>query len=282
MNDSDTLQRFLFDDGDVRGELVHMASSLQEALSKHDYPVAIGRLLGESLAATVLLSATLKMQGRVALQARGNGSVSLLMAECTDQRGVRGIVHGDAQDDSQRLRGLLGEGQLSIILEPENGQRYQGIVPLESARLSDCLEDYFTRSEQLETFILLACDGQHAAGLMLQKMPGRAGDSDLWERLTQLAATTSEEELLTLAPDELLHRLFHEENLQRYPAQPVTFYCHCSRERTEDALHTLGAEECYELLATQESIDVDCQFCHEHYRFVQKDLERLFGPPRRH
>lgn len=282
MNDSDTLQRFLFDDGDVRGELVHMASSLQEALGKHDYPAAIARVLGESLAATVLLSATLKMNGRVALQARGNGPVSLLMAECTDQRAVRGIAHGQSEDDSQGLQALLGEGQLGIILEPENGQRYQGIVPLEAEDLSGCLKDYFTRSEQLETFIMLACDGEHAAGLMLQKMPGRAEDNDLWERLTHLAATTREEELLNLAPDDLLHRLFHEENLQRYPTQPVAFYCHCSRERTEDALHTLGAEECYELLATKDSIEVDCQFCNQHYRFVQEDLERLFGPPRRH
>ncbi|TVP54262.1 MAG: Hsp33 family molecular chaperone HslO [Halomonadaceae bacterium] len=282
MNDSDTLQRFLFDSGDVRGELVQLDSALQEALDKHDYPPALAALLGESLAATVLLSATLKMNGRVALQARGTGSVSLLVAECNDQRGVRGIIHGSADNDQQQLGELLGQGQLTIILEPENGQRYQGIVPLESPNLSGCLQDYFTRSEQLSTFILLACNGQQAAGLMLQKMPGSTRDSDLWERVTQLAATTSQQELLTLAPDELLHRLFHEEQLQRYPTQPVAFYCHCSRERTENALHTMGAQECYEMLAKESTIAVNCQFCNQHYRFDQSDLERLFGPPERH
>lgn len=282
MNDSDTLQRFLFDHGDVRGELVHMQSTLQEALNKHDYSPALAALLGESLAASVLLSATLKMNGRVALQARGAGSVSLLVAECNDQRGVRGIIHGSAGADQQQLGELLGQGQLTIVLEPENGQRYQGIVPLESPDLSGCLQDYFSRSEQLSTFIILACDGRQAAGLMLQKMPGNARDSDLWERVTQLAGTTTDQELLTLSPDELLHRLFHEEQLQRYPVQPVAFYCHCSRERTEEALHTMGAAECYELLSEKTTIDVNCQFCNQHYRFEQSDLERLFGPPERH
>ena len=282
MNQPDTLQRFLFDEGDVRGELVRLDDSLREALSKSDYPDTVARLLGESLAASVLLSATLKMNGRVALQARGQGPITLLMAECTDQGGIRGIVHADGDVAGDRINDALGQGQLAITLEPEGGQRYQGVVPLEADTLSGCLQDYFERSEQLETFILLACDGHRAAGLMLQKLPGQDGDPDLWDRVTQLAATTQDNELLDLDPGELLHRLFHEETLSRYPEQDVRFYCHCSRERTENALRTMGAKECYELLAEKGQIDVNCQFCHAHYGFGQADLEQLFGPPQRH
>jgi len=284
MNEADTLQRFMFDEGDVRGELVLMEDALHEALSKHAYSPAIAALLGESLAATVLLSATLKMDGRVTLQARGEGPVTMLVAECSHQQGVRGIVHGESNVDAdhQDIAGMLGQGQLAITLDPDAGQRYQGIVPLESADLATCLKDYFTRSEQLETFILLACDGQRAGGLMLQKMPGNAEDDDLWQRVTQLASTTRPEELLTVDPQELLHRLFHEETVSRYPSQPVTFYCHCSRERTEDALRTMGAAECYDLLSEQDVIKVDCQFCHEKYHFHQDDLDQLFGPRNLH
>jgi|AntDeeMinimDraft_4_1070355.scaffolds.fasta_scaffold00041_41 molecular chaperone Hsp33 len=281
---SDNLQRFVFNEGEVRGELVVLDETLDETLKNRDYPEPAATLLAESLSAAVLLGGVLKMKGRISLQAKGEGPVSLLMADCSHERGVRGLIHADDSIEPGTISEQLGHGQLAITLEPEQGQRYQGIVPLESDSLSGCLQDYFARSEQLDTLVMLFANGERSGGLMLQKMPGYTAtdDDDLWNRLTYLASTTSQDELLELAPETLLHRLFHEEDISLYPAEPVFFHCHCSRERTENALQTMGAQECYDLLAEQGEITVDCQFCNQQYRFGQTDLETLFGPHSRH
>ena len=283
-NQTDNLQRFVFNEGEVRGELVVLDETLDETLKGRNYPQAAATLLAESLSAAVLLGGVLKLRGRISLQAKGEGPVTLLMADCSHKRGVRGLIHADDTIESGSVPEQLGHGQLAITIEPEQGQRYQGIVPLESDTLSGCLQDYFTRSEQLETLIMLFADGHRSGGLMLQKMPDYAAtnDNDLWDRLTHLASTTQRRELLELPPETLLHRLFHEEPISLYPAEPVFFHCHCSRERTEMALQTMGADECYDLLAEQGEISVDCQFCNQQYRFGQTEIEALFGPHRRH
>ncbi len=281
---ADTIQRFVFNNGEVRGELVFIEDTLQEALNRDDYPEPAAHLLGESLTAALLLGGVLKIRGRISLQAKGEGPVTLLMADTTHDRGIRGIIHTSDAIPHGAIGEQLGRGQLAITIEPEQGQRYQGIVPLEAETLSGCLEGYFARSEQLDTSIMLFADSERAGGLMLQKMPGygHTEDDDLWDRLTQLAATTRREEVLELPPETLLHRLFHEESISLYPAEPVYFHCHCSRERTEEALRTMGAEECYQLLSEQGVINVDCQFCNQNYRFGQQDLEALFGPHQQH
>ncbi|XOZ32469.1 Hsp33 family molecular chaperone HslO [Halomonadaceae bacterium KBTZ08] len=281
---TDTLQRFLFNEGEVRGELVLIEDTLKSATEGRAYPEPAQQLLAESLSAATLLGGVLKMKGRISLQAKGQGPVTLLMADCSDERGARGLIHTEDSIQNGSIGEQLGHGQLVITIEPDEGQRYQGIVPLESDTLQECLEDYFARSEQLETLILLFASTERAGGLMLQKMPGyeTTEDDDLWNRLTQLARTTSQEELLSVAPETLLHRLFHEESLSLYPAEPVFFHCHCTRERTANALETLGAKECYDLLAEQGEISVDCQFCNQQYRFGQEDIEALFGPHQRH
>ena len=281
---TDNLHRFVFNEGEVRGELVVLDETLDETLQGRNYSQPAAALLAESLSAAVLLGGLLKMRGRISLQAKGEGPVTLLTADCNHERGVRGLIHTDDSIETGTMPGQLGRGQLAITIEPEQGQRYQGIVPLESETLSGCLQDYFTRSEQLDTLIMLFTDSDRSGGLMLQKMPnyGESEDDDLWGRLTHLASTTGNRELLDLPPQTLLHRLFHEEWLRLYPAEPVFFHCHCSRERTENALETIGAQECYDLLAEQGGITVDCQFCNRQYRFGQTDIEALFGPHSRH
>lgn len=283
-NQTDNLQRFLFNEGEVRGELVVLDKTLDETFQGRNYPEPAATLLAESLSAAVLLGGVLKIRGRISLQAKGEGPVSLLMADCSHERGVRGLIHAEDSIDAGSIPHQLGQGRLAITIEPEQGQRYQGIVPLESETLSGCLQDYFTRSEQLDTLIMLFADNDRSGGLMLQKMPDydEGEDDDLWRRLTHLASTAGRRELLELPPETLLHRLFHEESISLYPAEPVFFHCHCSRERTENALMTMGARECYDLLAEQGEITVDCQFCNQQYRFGQVDLEALFGPHSRH
>jgi molecular chaperone Hsp33 len=280
---SDQFQRFLFEQGNVRGERVQLDASAREALAKRQYPAPVAQLLGESLAAVVLLSGTLKFEGLLSLQARGAGAVSLLMAESTHDRHIRGLAHSDAKVADGGLAELLGDGRLAITIDPSRGQRYQGIVPLEQKDLSACLETYFERSEQLATAIALGSDGQRAAGLLLQKLPGESEpDEDFWNRLVLQARTVTVEELLQLETPTLLSRLFPEDQVRLYGAEPVAFSCSCSKERTTHALEALGEKDCLALVEEQGVISIDCQFCHHHYEFNRADVEALFQSPPLH
>ena len=277
---TDQFRKFLFEHSQIRGAWVHLGESYGEILAQTRYPTPVAHLLGESLAASVLMSSTLKFSGTLSLQANGNGPVTTLLAECTHDRYIRGIarfeeVDGDSGDN---LDTLLGQGRMAITITPDQGQRYQGVVPREADTLAGALEEYFERSEQLATRLFLFADGQHCAGLLLQRLPGATeDDNELWERVEHLAATISAEELLNLDSETVLHRLFHEEEVRLFDREPVAFRCTCSRERTLAALQSLGKDECYNILEEQGSIEMDCQFCHAHYRFQRIDIDQLFS-----
>ncbi len=283
MSNSDQIQRFLFDSTDVRGVLVGLEKSYQEVLSRHEYPIKIKSLLGEMMAAVGLLSSTLKFDGRLSLLARGEGPVSMLMAECNHQKDLRAVARwqGELSEDAG-INDLLGQGQLAITIEPEKGQRYQGIVPLQKASLAQCLEDYFLQSEQLATRITLAADGERGAGMLLQALPSSEGTNvedaqEVWDRITHLGATLSSQELLLLSNEELLHRLYHEENVRLFDGEGLQFSCDCSRERSLKALQTLAADELDEMLESQGSITMDCQFCNSCYKFDRTSIAEIKG-----
>lgn len=284
----DQVQRFLFDATAVRGELVQLHQSYQEVLQRHDYPVAVEKQLGELLAAAALLTATIKLEGTLTLEARGQGEVSLLMAECnTGAEGgnqLRAIARYQGEPEGQDLQQLLGGGQLVITLDPYQGQRYQGIVALDQPDLATCLEGYFASSEQLPTRIWLQADTRAAGGLLLQQLPDDHNnkDADAWNRVGQLAATLTAEELLHLEQHEILHRLFHEETLRVFDPQPLSFGCTCSRERIADALATLGESELRQVIAEQGSINTQCHFCNTRYHFNADELPELLNSPQEH
>ncbi|MEH6627444.1 MAG: Hsp33 family molecular chaperone HslO [Motiliproteus sp.] len=283
MSNSDQIQRFLFDGTDVRGVLVGLQDSYQEALSRHDYPIQVESLVGEMLAAVGLLSSTLKFEGRLSLLARGEGPVSMLMAECNHQRDLRAVARWQGElPEAADINGMLGQGQLAITIEPKKGNRYQGIVPLEKNSLAQCLEDYFLQSEQLDTRIFLAADGERSAGMLLQALPGNDSSSvedaqESWRRITHLGSTLSCQELLMLTNDELLHRLYHEETVRLFGAEDLRFACDCSRERSLSVLKTLAVEELEDMLETQGSIVMDCQFCNSRYSFDRTSIAEIQG-----
>ncbi|HKK56502.1 Hsp33 family molecular chaperone HslO [Marinobacter sp.] len=278
MASGDQFQRFLFEHSQVRGAWVRLDESYAQIGAQAPYPESVRRVLGESLAASVLMSSTLKFEGTLSLQAKGEGPVSTLMAECSHDRFIRGIARFDEHAVSdENFQAMLGEGTMAITISPEKGQRYQGVVPREEPDLAGCLKDYFERSEQIPTSFFLFADEHGSAGLMLQKLPGTSGeDRDLWDRLNHLASTVQPGEMLTLDSQTLLHRLFHEETVRLYDAEPVAFRCSCSRDRTLAALEAIGKDECYDILQEQGSIEMDCQFCHAHYRFDRNDIDHLF------
>ena len=284
----DITQRFIFDNADVRGELASLDSSYREILAKHAYPQPVQALLGEMLAAAVLLSTTIKFDGLLILQARSSGPLSTLMVECSSEQAVRGIARYADDLQGETLSELMPDGVLAITIDPTNGQRYQGIVPLEGGSLAAALDSYFANSEQLPTRFRLRADGRVARGFLLQALPAdRQRDvqerEETWQRLNILADTLTAEELISLDNQTLLHRLYHEEDVRLFDARPARFECSCSAERSGNALVSLGREDVLQLLQEQGGeITVDCQFCNSRYQYDEAAVHALFDAAAEH
>jgi|CXWL01.1.fsa_nt_gi molecular chaperone Hsp33 len=279
---SDSLQRFLFDAAPIRGEFVHLDESWRSVLARHDYPLPLRNLLGELMASAVLLAAMLKLQqGSLILQIQGQGPVSLLVVECSGDLQVRATAKWEGELVSSKVAELIGDGRFVITLDQKNGgQMYQGIVALEGETVAEILQNYMLRSEQLETRLWLAADGQQAAGMLLQKLPEQPdGDTDAWTRAVVLAETVRNDELLSLSVPELLHRLYHEEDIRLFDAQPVVFGCSCSRENVAEMLKMIGIDEVDSVLEEQGSIQVCCEFCNQCYVFEEEDIDEVFALP---
>lgn len=279
MSSPDQIQRLLFDDIDVRGALVGLDKAYAEVLSRADYPERLQILLGELLAAVALLTSNLKIEGRVSLQAQGEGAVRILMAEATHDNHLRGIARFDEGElpEVERFDELLKNGRMALTIEPKDGQRYQGVVPLEGATLSDCLERYFSQSEQLPTKIQLAADGKHAAGMLTQVLPAAGTGSADWEHIVALAQTLKADELLGLDNETILYRLYHEEKVRLFEPDDLIFNCDCSRERSANAMQMMTQDELLELAEEQGgAIEMSCQFCNELYSFDTADIRALF------
>lgn len=289
---SDTLQRFLFEGVPIRGGLVHLESTWRSVLDRHDYPDTLRSLMGELCAAAVLLAATLKLQGSLVLQIQGKGPVKLLVVECTGagDMQLRATAKWSGELIQRSVTELIGEGLFVITLDPKDGnQAYQGVVALEGSSVAEILQNYMTRSEQLETRLWLAADGQCAAGMLLQRLPedarqldhadepGRQGqDEGAWERATLLADTLTPEELLHEPAQTLIHRLYHEDDMRLFDVQPVVFNCSCSRHNVGQMLKMLGRDEVHSILDERDTIEVFCEFCNQRYEFDKIDAELMF------
>jgi molecular chaperone Hsp33 len=278
LQDSDSLRRFLFEHAPIRGELVHLDASWLTVLERHNYPPVLRDIMGELIAAAVLLAATLKLQGSLILQIQGKGAVRLLVVECSGDLKLRATAKWSGELSHGSLAELVGEGRFVITLDPKDGQAtYQGIVALEGGSVAEILQNYMSRSEQLETRLWLAAEGQQAAGMLLQKLPEQQEhDADAWQRAVHLAETLKREELLMLPAQELVRRLYHEEDIRLFDAQPVAFSCSCSRENVAQMLKMLGHEEVESILAEQGAIEIHCEFCNHRYEFDAVDAAQLF------
>jgi len=281
--DNDTLQRFIFESTDIRGEITTLSASYLDLLALQKYPPQVALLFGEFLAAASLLSSSLKHSGMITVQANGSGPITTIMAECSQDNKLRGIVRGNFDDLGKlsTLQELLGKATLAITLEPEGRERYQGVVPLDEDNLSKCLEFYFYQSEQLPTKIRLASNSEIATGLFIQQLPStgdREESLEDWQRVSTLFETLSSDEQLQLSHNDQLYRLFHEQELRLFDAKLMAFSCSCSRQRTENALLSLGRTEVMELSEEQGLIMIHCQFCAQEYRFTATDVTQLFDP----
>ena len=286
---SDLRQRFFIEDSPVRGEVVHLEEALQTILKQRDYVPAVQVLLGEMLCATALLASTLKIKGRISLQIQASGTFKWAMAECNHLGEVRALAEYEedprflrGEDSSTVLKSLVSP-VLFINIEPEFGERYQGIVPLDKANLAECLMQYYDLSAQIPTRIVLASNAERAGGLLIQLLPRNSEeeqqrvDEDLCPRVTMLTETLKAEELTDLDVNEILYRLYNEEQVRLPEVEALRFGCTCSKERCANALIQIGVSAVRETLEYQNPITMDCQFCSTQYSFSAEEALGLFG-----
>jgi len=274
---------------------VHLDAAWRALIEHRDYPPAIRDTLGEAVAASLLLAATIKFEGVLSLQLQGDGPVHLMLAQCTSGLGVRGLarcrdgVYGGADTGAVGIADLVGAGNLTVTLETDDGsQRYQGIVPFAGQRLAESLQVYFENSEQLPTRLWLHADAAGASGMLIQRLPNEdarpradvvdiASVDDAWRRLQLIGETLTPEEMGTLGDAQILHRLFNEDDVRLYEPAPVYFRCRCSRERVGSMLQGLGETETRSVLEERGEVEVRCDFCNRAYLFDAVDVAQLFN-----
>ncbi|MFN0039041.1 MAG: Hsp33 family molecular chaperone HslO [Burkholderiales bacterium] len=276
---SDSIQRFLLEATPVRGEIAHLDATWRAVLERREYPQPLQTLLGEMMAAAALLSATLKFEGSLIMQMQGSGPVQLLVVEATSEHTLRATAKWEGELPGGNVTDMLGNGRFVISIVAADGtQSYQGIVAIEGSTIAQVLEHYMEKSEQLETRLWLACDPGKAAGMLLQKLPNAPGqDADAWHRAVTLGETIRPAELLKLPAKEIVHRLYHEEDVRLFEARPVAFRCSCTRDRVTSMLRMLGHVEVRAIIAERSSVEVDCEFCGRHYSFDAVDAEQVFA-----
>ncbi|GAA0505851.1 Hsp33 family molecular chaperone HslO [Tatumella terrea] len=272
----DQLHRFIFNNAEVRGELVNVSQTLQDILQGHDYPQPVQALLGELLVATSLMTATLKFEGDITVQLQGDGPLSMAVVNGNNHQQLRGVarMRGDIADGAT-LKEMAGNGYLIITITPAKGERYQGVVGLEGETIAECLEDYFARSEQLPTRLIIRQDARGAGGILLQVLPSHGAGNEEFEHLVTLAETIKAEELTSLSATDVLWRLYHQEEVSVFDPVSVEFKCTCSRERCGDVLKTVAANEIDEILAEDGKIDMHCDYCGTHYIYDAVDVENI-------
>lgn len=275
----DTIQKFIFEEHDCRGTVVHLNESMLTVLNQHHYNPAVQQLLAETLISAVILMSMIKFDGELSLQFESDGYVKALVAKCSSDFKIKGLV----QVDSEKLsgEGLLESGRLAVNLLTQKGQRQQSLLEIKGGSIVESLEHYFEQSEQLSTKIWLSNDENGISGLLLQKMPPSSGSvksnqEQIFEHLTTLAATTRTDELLYDNNELLLHKLFHEEDVRLFDEQTISFYCNCSTDKMRNAVAMLGQEEAQAILAEKQFIEVVCEYCCQKHNFSRDDVDKLF------
>jgi len=276
---TDWLRRFVFEHTRIRGQLVTLDDTFRGAIERHAYPPAVRDLVGESLAATALLAATIKFDGSLSLRVQSEGPVHLLVSQITGERSLRGFARWRGEVAPGPLSSVTGAGQLAMTIDTGPGQdRYQGIVELEGRRLAESIDAYFARSEQLATRLWLAAGAGRAAGILLQALPGGdATDFETWQRVVLLAETLTSEELLALSGEELLRRLFHEEEVRLFEGEPLRFACSCSRATIEALLRAFGQQEAEAIVREEGGVYATCEFCNRRFDLDAVDVAALFS-----
>lgn len=279
MRQADTLQRFMFENADIRGEIAHCQQSFQTIMQQHHYPPQIQQLLGEVLLAALLLTSTIKFKGQLTLQFYGKGPIEMLVAKCDDQFHIRALAQFDPGALDQSLMDAFNAGKLVVTIQPDDKPKpYQSIIPIAGKSIAQCLEDYFAQSEQIPTRIWFAVNDDAAAGMLIQLLPGEQNTTreNFWSYATKIGETITDKELLALDNQTILHRLYHEEDIRIFEPSPVSFRCSCSIDAMKQAILLLGKAEAEQVLSEKQVLEVVCEYCNHSYTFDKVDVAEIF------
>lgn len=279
MKEADTIQRFIFEHANIRGEIVHVEKTYQTIMGQRNYPPMVKNLLGEAIASCLLLASSIKFEGSLSLQFQGDKRLPLLLVQCDHKLNIRAFAQFvEALETLDYASAFLAGQMVLTINQHKKTDTYQSVVPIQSTSMSENLMDYFAQSEQISTKVWLAVNERAAAGMLLQLMPGQdtLQREQFWEYAVQLGQTVSEEELLTLDNPTLLYRLYHETEVRVFDSRPIQFKCRCNQEKMQQLIRTLGEEEAKALLEEQGKIDIRCDFCNQEYLFDAIDVTMLF------
>ncbi|MFQ3247340.1 MAG: molecular chaperone Hsp33 [Arenicella sp.] len=291
MINSDIRQRFVFDEIDARGCIVRLSETCESIQATHHYPANLASLLNQFALAATLLRDSIKIDGSLTIQLRTDGPIKFIMADCMSDRRVRAISEYDSEElpanDQIALDGLGDRATLAITISPDQGERYQSIVPIEHASLGECLEDYFQRSEQLPSLFRLLADQQQAVGISIHALPqdkvnDKIAADEHFTRIKSLLNTLNAEEAFSLSAEQTLTRLFHDESCRLFESEAMQFGCICSAEKSLGAIKSLGKDDIQKLINEQQeqgkpSLVVDCHFCFQRYEFSFEQVNGLFA-----
>ncbi len=275
-----TIRRFLFKDLDIRGQHLSISQTWQAMIQDRSYTSQVRRLFGELSALAIILANGLKHRGKLTIQYQGDGKVSLLLVEVTDDMKIRGMVRSDgAIKEDESLDAILGEGQMAVTLyNAQTDSSFQSLIPRNPKGLIQTFEDYFSQSEQLDSKLWVASTKENLSAMLIQKLPEiKNNNGEDWNRVVALANTTTDEELCSLQAEQLLHRLFHEETVQLFPQEQVDYECQQAQKRFERIIFDLGEQDARDLLKERGEISIHNEICNEHLFFNEQDVDRIFS-----
>ncbi|WP_298626140.1 Hsp33 family molecular chaperone HslO [uncultured Legionella sp.] len=279
MKTPDTLQRFIFEHANIRGEIVHIEHTFQTIMNQRNYPPMVKNLLGEAIVSCLLLASSIKFEGSLNLQFQGDARLPLLLVQCDHLLNIRAFAKFTEGLEIIDYATAFLQGQMVLTISQDNQtQVYQSMVPIQATSMSENLMIYFAQSEQVATRVWLAVNDEMAAGMLLQLMPGQDSQQreQFWEYAVQLGQTVSEEELLTLDNQTLLYRLYNETEVRLFEPRSTRFQCRCSQEKMKQVIKTLSEEDANALLQEQGAIEINCDFCNQKYNFDAIDVTLMF------
>ncbi|MEW6992214.1 Hsp33 family molecular chaperone HslO [Colwelliaceae bacterium 6441] len=279
------LHRYLFDDLHVRGELVQLSDTYQNIIAAHNYSLGVRQLLGELVAATSLLTATLKLEGEIAVQLQGDGPIGYLAVNGGHDQKMRGIAKLKEESSALGLENLVGKGTMVITIRPDKGEAYQGVVALEKPTIAECLSHYFEISEQIPTKIWLFHNDEtkQVAGSLVQLLPDgddKEQQQNDFDHLCQLTNTIKAEEIFSLDAQTLLFRLYNQEKVRLFEPQAVQYQCSCSADKCLNAIAQIKPEEIKSILQEQGNISMTCDYCLTTYAFDELQLAEFLNDVR--
>jgi molecular chaperone Hsp33 len=279
MDSSDTLQRFIFEHAEIRGEIARLDETYQTIIHQREYPPSVKKLLGEALVSCLLLVGSIKFEGELSLQFQGNHALPMMIIQCDHLLNLRGFARFKEGLNDEDYRNAFLKGQMSFLInQSHQTEIYQSIIPISSSNMSENLMNFFAQSEQVATQINIAINEQHVVGMLLQLLPGQDTEQreEFWQYATVIGQTVTNEELLTLENEEILHRLYHETDIRLLLEKEAKFKCRCNNDKMISMLKMFGEEEVRKLLDETGKIDITCDFCNQHYYFDSIDVEMLF------